>query len=176
MKNNKKSEILISQKKRSWYELVLAAVFYGVFIYLLGILIYVVYLGISVVTFIKLLTSLVSVGGFCFGYGLIFSATKDIIINVTDSIIITRYVVGPFSYDVKSKVTEFEYVSFFQDKWDEYATNLWYVKNRHYKMCSFETKESAYQFCLDLSTKLNIDILDATEKGNFKWIEKDVLK
>lgn len=176
MKNNNKFEILISQKKRSWYELVLAALFFGVLIYLLGIVVYLTYLGISLVLFIRLLSAFILVGGFCLGYGLIFSATKDIIINVTDSIIITRYVVGPFSYDVKSKVTEFEYISFFLDKWGEYATNLWYVKNRHYKMCSFETKESAYHFCLDLSTKLNIDILDATEKGNFKWIEKDELK
>ncbi|MBP4138036.1 hypothetical protein [Flavobacterium geliluteum] len=176
MENNKKQEVSILEKKRSWFELALAAVFYGVFIYLLGILIYVLYLGASFVLFIKLLTSVVSVGGFCLGYGLLFSATKDIIINVTDSIIITRYVVGPFSYDVNSKVTEFEYVSFFVDKWGEYATNLWYVKNRHYKMCSFETKQMAYQFCLDLSNKLDIDILDATEKGNFKWIEKDNFK
>lgn len=176
MKNSNKFEVLISQKKRSWYELVLAAIFFGVLIYLLGIVVYLTYLGISLVLFIRLLSAFVLVGGFCLGYGLIFSATKDIIIKVSDSIIITRYVVGPFSYDVKSKVTAFEYVSFFQDRWGEYATNLWYVKNRHYKMCSFETKESAYQFCLDLSTKLNIDILDATEKGNFKWIEKDKLK
>ena len=43
-------------------------------------------------------------------------------------------------------------------------------------MFSFESKEAAYQFCLNISNKLNIDILDATEKGNFKWIEKDNLK
>lgn len=176
MEKNDKLEISILAKKRSWYELVLAAIFYGIFIYLLGIVIYVIYLGISFILFIKLLTAFVSVGGFCFIYGLTFSATRDIIINVTDSIIITRYVVGAFSYDVKSNVTEFEYVSFFQDKWGEYGTNLWYVKNRHYKMCSFESKEAAYQFCLNISNKLDIEILDACEKGNFKWIEKDNLK
>ncbi|MDR7211206.1 hypothetical protein [Flavobacterium piscis] len=176
MKNSNKSEISILEKKRSWYELVLAAVFFSVFIYLFGIMIYVIYLGISLVPCIKLIASFISVGGFCFVYGLNFSATKDIIINVSECIIITRFVVGPFSYDVKSKVTEFEYVSFFQNKWGEYGTNLWYVKNRHYKMCDFKNKESAYQFCLNLSNKLNIDLLDATEKGNFKWIEKEDLQ
>ena len=101
MKNNDKFEISILAKKRSWYELALAAVFYGIFIYLLGIVIYVLYLGISFILFIKLMTAFVSVGGFCFIYGLTFSATRNIIINVTDSVIITGYGVGPFSYDVK---------------------------------------------------------------------------
>lgn len=42
-------------------------------------------------------------------------------------------------------------------------------------MYSFENKEAAYQFALDISNKLNIDLLDATEKGNFQWIEKQDL-
>lgn len=47
---------------------------------------------------------------------------------------------------------------------------------KHYKMYDFDNKEAAYQFALDISNKLNIDLLDATEKGNFVWIEKENLK
>lgn len=169
-------EVSIFEKKRSWYELVLASVFYSVFIYLLFLFIYSAFFVSSAELFIRALSFIISIGSFCVVYGLRFSATKNVLIDVDTNLIVSRYVVGPFSCDFKSKVAEFEYVSFFKNKYGSYGTNLWYVKNRHYKMYDFEDKEAAYQFALDISNKLNIDLLDATEKGNFIWIEKERMK
>jgi hypothetical protein len=42
-------------------------------------------------------------------------------------------------------------------------------------MYDFEKKELAMKFGEMLSTKLNIDLLDATEKGNFKWVDKSTI-
>lgn len=169
-------EVSIFEKKRSWYELALAAVLFSIFIYLLIYVIYSCCFDTSVVIITKRLRGLIIIGGFCIAYGLKFSMTKNMLIDLDTSIIVSRYVVGPFSYDVNSKVTEFEYVSFFKNKLDCYGTNLWYVKNKHYKMYDFDNKQAAYQFALDISNKLNIDLLDATEKGNFVWLEKENLK
>jgi hypothetical protein len=166
-------EVSIFEKKRSWYELVLAAVFYSVFIYLLVLLGYSAFVVPSIERFLRAFAFVISIGSYCIVYGLKFSATKNLLIDVDTHLIVSRYIIGPFSYDVKSKVTQFEYVSFFKDRFDYYGTNLWYVKNRHYKMYDFENKEAAYQFALAISNKLNIDLLDATEKGNFVWIEKE---
>ena len=167
-------EVSIHEKKRSWYELLLASVFYSAFIFMVILVIYYGWIEESSMIFIRASVTLLLLGTYCIVYGLKFSATKNVLIDKETNTIVTRYVVGPFSYDLKSKVTEFEYVSFFQDKLGEYGTNLWYVKNRHYKMYSFESKEAAYKFSLDVSNRLNIDLLDATEKGNFKWIEKKI--
>lgn len=175
MESKNEFEVSVFAGKRSWYELVLASVFLGVFVYLLLYTLYDVFIEASLGLFIRNFYLTIAIGGFCLIKGLIFSMTKNLFIDIDTNTIISRYVVGPFSYDVKSKVTEFEYVSFFKDKFDCYGTNLWYVKNRHYKMYSFEDKESAYKFALEIANKLNIDLLDATEKGNSKWIEKSSL-
>jgi len=169
-------EVAIFEKKRSWYELLLASVFYSAIIYMIYLSIYYGFIEPSTKIFIRAIITLLLCGTYCFVYGLKFSATKNLLIDLDTNLIVSRYVVGPFSYDVKSKVAEFEYVSFFKDKFDCYGTNLWYFKNRHYKMYDFDNKEAAYQFALDISNKLNIDLLDATEKGNFIWIEKENLK
>ena len=173
MKEKIEYEVAIFEKKRSWYELLLASVFYSAIIYMVTLIVYYGFIEVSTEICIRACVTLVFFGTYCFVYGLKFSATKNLLVDLDTNLIISIYIVGPFSYDVKSKVTEFEYVSFFQDKWGEYGTSLWYVKNRHYKMYSFENKDAACQFSLDISNKLNIDLLDATEKGNFKWLEKE---
>jgi len=169
-------EVSIFEGKRSWYELLLASVFYSALIYMIILSVYYGFIEPSTKIFIRAIVTLLLCGTYCFVYGLKFSATKNLLIDLDTNLIVSRYNVGPFSYDVKSKVTEFEYVSFFKDKFGCYGTNLWYVRNKHYKMYDFDNKEAAYQFALDISNKLNIDLLDATEKGNFVWVEKENLK
>jgi hypothetical protein len=159
MKEITEFEVSIFQGKRAWYELLLAAIFYSAFIYMVTLTIYYGFIEKSVQIFIRAFVTLLICGTYSIAYGLRFSATKNLLIDV----------------DTNSKVTEFEYVSFYEDRYGCFGTNLWYVKNKHYKMYSFENKEAAYQFALDISNKLNIDLLDATEKGNFQWIEKQNL-
>lgn len=173
MNNKEESIVSVFEAKRSWYELVIAAVFFSVTIAVVIFVIFINYNIHSLLTFITSMRILALIGVMSFVAGLKFSQVRNLQIDFHKNLIITRYVVGPFSYKTESKVTEFEYVSFFKVNNTCFGTNLWYVKNRHFEMYEFETKERAYQFSLDLSTKLKIDLLDATEKGNFKWIEKE---
>lgn len=165
-------EVCVFVGKKSWYELLLASVFYSIVIYLLYILLYTTYYDLSLIGFLKRLAPIIGLGGFCFIKGLEFSATKNILIDVDTNTIVTRYLIGSFNYDLKTKAARFEYVSFFKNKDDSFGTNLWYVKNRHFNMYSFENKEAAYEFAFTIAEKLNIDLLDATEKGNSKWLER----
>ena len=168
-------EVCIFEGKRKWYELMLAAFFYGIAIYLLFSAFYYAFVDASLSMFIQSFYLTLAFGLSGIAYGLRYSVTKNILIDTDTSTIISRYCVGPFSYDVKTKANEFEYVSFFKDKNEIFGTNLWYKTNRHYKMYSFEEKESAFNFALTIANKLNVDLLDATEKGNSKWIDKPTL-
>lgn len=172
MEKIKDFEICVFEGKRSWYELLLASVFYSIFIYLLILLFYNTYFDLSLIGFLKRLASTIAIGGFCFGKGLQFSATNNMLIDLDTNTIVSRYIVGPFTYDSNTKVAEFEYVSFFKNKDDSFGTNLWYKVNRHFKMYSFENEEAARKISIEIANKLNIDLLDATEKGNPKWIDK----
>jgi hypothetical protein len=107
--------------------------------------------------------------------GIAFSITKTVLIDIDKDKLISRYTVGPFSRDVLTVVPELEYVAVFLNSKDQYEVNLWYTGNKHYKMYFFEEKESAFTFATAISNKLNIDLLDATEKGNNKWVEKETI-
>jgi hypothetical protein len=168
-------EVTIFEGKRSWYELVLAAVFFGVFVYLLLQTLYAPFVIHSLKYFLMNLRLTVGIGLYCLAMGLRFSTTKNTLIDIDTNRIVTRYVVGLFSYGITSKVNNFDYISFFKDRNDCFSTNLWCVGNRHYKMYTFETKEAAFEFSLDVAKKLKIDLLDSTERGNHKWIEKEKL-
>jgi hypothetical protein len=165
-------DVAIYEGQRAWYERVLATFFFGVSVCLCLSLLYFTFIAPSYRGFILSLYETVGIGLYSFGMGLRFATTKDMLIDVDTNKIMTRYAVGVFSHEVISKVNKFEYISFYKDKDDTFNTNLWCEGNRHYKMYSFETKESAYNFSLNLSNKLKIDLLDATEKGNRIWIEK----
>lgn len=165
-------EVCIYEGKRKWYELVLAAVFFGISVYLLLSVLYYAFFDTSISMVIQSVYLTLGFGLYSFVNGLGFSVTKNLLIDTDTNTIVSRYMVGPFSHDVKTMANEFEYVSFFRYKNDYYGTHLWYKVNKHYKMYSFEDKFAAYQFSLEISNKLNIDLLDATEKGNSKWIDK----
>ena len=86
--------------------------------------------------------------------------------------LISRYQLGPFSKDILSEIPELEYVAVFLNSKEEFEVNLWYQGNKHYQMYQFEEKDQAMNLAKITSTKLNIDLLDATVKGDFKWVDK----
>jgi hypothetical protein len=51
--------------------------------------------------------------------------------------------------------------------------NLWYKKNKHLNITKFDDIEEALECGKTFSDKLKLDLLDATEKGNSQWIEKE---
>lgn len=168
---NFKNEILISPGERKWYEILLASIFYTVFVYLLFITIYNL---ISKNDFDLLITNfynLILLSGFLLSMGLNFSMVKDIFINVKEQYLISRFRVGSFKYDVKSNLPNLEYVSIYKNAKDEFEANLWYGKNNHYQMYTFESFDEALGFGKIIAQKLDLNILDASEKGNFKWLD-----
>lgn len=170
---NLNNEILISPGERKWYEILLASIFYTVFVYLFFINIYNFISKNDVGLLVSSIYHIILASGFLISMGLNFSMVKDIFINVKDQYLISSYRVGRFKYDVKSKLPDLQYVSIFKNAKNEFETNLWYGKNNHYNMYNFENFDEALQFGNIIANKFNLDILDATQKGNFKWIEKE---
>ena len=168
----KEYELIVSQGNRPLWMRILAALFFTCmlyFIYELCLVIY--YRGFSQIP-PKALSGFVELITYSLSGGIAFCITKTVLIDTDKDLLISRFCVGPFSRDVKSKVPELEYVAVFFDSKENYEVNLWYVGNKHYRMYDFDEKEPAMKFADMVSEKLNIDFLDATEKGNSKWIDK----
>jgi hypothetical protein len=174
MEQENKYEI-ISEGKRAWYEIALASVFFSVLVYLIVMTFYQAYVNPDYALFLGNFCNTLSASGFLIVMGIKFSSVKDIFIDTDTNELVSRYRIGLFSYKVSSKIKEFEYVSVFKDADEYYRTLLWYTGNKHYKMYFFEEEKPAFDFALMVSNKLNIDLLDATEKGNSIWVDKTKL-
>jgi hypothetical protein len=110
--------------------------------------------------------------GFCIAGGIYFSLMKIVLIDTDKDKLISRFFIGPFSKDVITSVPQLEYVAVFKNQKDIYEVNLWYKGNKHYMMYAFDEKKAAFKFAEMVIEKLSLDLLDATERGNSKWIEK----
>jgi len=186
-------ELIISPGKIPvWRRIIASALLTLVLYYLYLASTFFYYLGFTEKAFyglagvIKLITfPLVSIVSLCL--------TKTILIDIDKNKLISRfqlgpfskdvlseipeleYVVGPFSKDVLSEIPELEYVAVFLNSKDVFEVNLWYKNNRHYQMYQFDEKAQAFNLAKLTSTKLNIELLDATVKGDFQWIDKTKL-
>ena len=164
-------ELIVAQGKVPSWRLLMSVVFFSAMIWLLAQEIRMFYyVGFNEKTFTIFSKSLGSLG-YCLTGGVVFAISKTILIDVDQDLLISRYNVGMISKDVKSAVPKLEYVAVFLDEKEEYQVNLWYVGNRHYNMYSFDEKEAAFKLANHVASKLNLDLLDATERGNNKWIE-----
>lgn len=168
-------ELLVSQGNRKWYEIALGSIFYAIIIFCILKMIYYIIIypefNFALILFFATLKTTV----FLLPFGLGFTTVKSILINIKTNKLVTIYSVGLFNYKYNSEIPDLDYVSVFKNQKEEFEVNLWYSKNKHYKMYIYETIEEAFLFGKTISNRLNIDLLDATEKGNSKWIDKAIL-
>ena len=173
MKYNQ-NEIVVSEGKRPFWQTIMAALLYtlsvGLLLYFISFLFVVDYNNTKqlngVVSFLKLSV-------FAFVGALQFSVVKTLYINLQKEKLKTEFAVGIFKYSYFSNIPVLEYVSVFKNPNKEvFEVNLWYKGNKHFNVSNFDEFEPDFQFGLHFSNRLNIDLLDATEKGNSKWIEK----
>src|SRR5690606_26664842 len=150
-KSNAAFEVMVSEGKRAWYELFLAAVFLAVFFYLLLSSLYFLVFDTALVSFLENLYLSMSIGLYALAHALKLATTKNILIDVDTDRLISRYMLGPFSYDVIKTTPDFEYVSVFKNEKEFFEANLWYKGNKHYKMYTFDEKQPAMNFAEDIA-------------------------
>lgn len=84
------------------------------------------------------------------------------------------YEIGMFMYKEKWQDLEgLEYISVFK-KNDLYEINMWYKKNKIVNLFATEKFSDAIENAYQIANKLQIDLLDASVKGNHRWINKNV--
>ncbi len=99
---------------------------------------------------------------------------KSVAFDFKNDNIILTYFIGPVSHKKTAKIPELEYVAVFKNGRNLYEVNLWYKGNRHYKLDTFQTSDNAFDFASSISKKLNLDLLDSTERGNSNWINATI--
>lgn len=166
-------ELVVSSGNRSLVKTVLAAGMFTAVLYLLYEMVSLCWHTEFILANPKLPASYLQLIGIFLSGGVYFSLTKTVLIDVDQNLLISKFAIGPFTKNVTTQVPQLEYVSVFRNSKDVYEVNLWYYRNKHYKMGVFDDKKSAFRFADMVSDKLKLDILDATESGRSKWIEKE---
>ena len=169
-------EIVVSEGQRPLWQRVIAALLYTVMFFTLLFYFYLLHnSGLEDLKKVRNITGLLQISFYCFIGGLNFSIVKTLFINLEKEKLKTEYRVGIFSIKYFSEFPKLEYVSVFKHYYEKndntiFEINLWYKGNKHFNVSNFEEFQPAMDFGLMFSNKLNLDLLDATEKGNSKWI------
>ena len=69
-----------------------------------------------------------------------------------------------------------QYISVFKKNNDTYELNLWDDSNSVSNVVTLCDYKDAFKKAFFIAEELDIDVLDATDKGNFKLIDKGAFK
>lgn len=172
-----KSEIIISESNRPIWQIPVAAFLFTTAVGLAIMLIYKTQINNEQVTSI--------IGGFepvilLTVIGISFCSRKRIYIDIKKSRFKPTVEVGSIKVGKWKTIINYEYVSVFLQPQGGgsyiYEVNLWYDKNKHFKLYEEYDYKEAFIMSYELSEELNIDLLDATVPNDFKWIDKDEWK
>lgn len=108
------------------------------------------------------------------GFG--FCSQKRVHIHIKNSRFRPTIEVGNFKFGTWKTIHNYEYVSVFQQLLTSglttFQVNLWYDNNKHFELYERDSFKDAFIVGYQLSEELNIDLLDATSPGDFKWVDK----
>src|SRR5690606_14653567 len=103
-------------------------------------------------------------------------ASHSIYINFNTLKIKHEYELGIFKLREKwQDLKELEYISVYKVN-NYHRINLWYKRNQIVNLIMIEDYSDAIKKAFMISDKLKIDLLDASVKGNHKWIDKEIYK
>lgn len=113
-------------------------------------------------------------------FGVGFSSKKTIYVNLKKMLFKPTLEVGPLKFGRWTQIVSPEYISvFLNHKTDGlivYEVNLWYNTNKHLELYERPDIIEALKIGFELSEELDIDLYDATDPHNSRWIDKKATK
>lgn len=168
--------IIVGGGKLPFWKIILSAVIYTIIAYYLFVWIQITISSKSFAVSMTALTSVIYIIGLLLPLVLSLSVVTTKYIDVFNAKLTKEYRIGPFKKRIFKDIPELEYVSVFkEDKNSDFEINIWYKHKGHkrFNIGVFEKKQEAMEYAEVVAKTLKIDFLDATERGNSKWIELD---
>ena len=170
----KKGNVMISEGVKPLWQRVIAALLYTLMFYL----IITVYIKTPFLfsAYYSLLLPLLLPLLFIFSFAFPLSAVKNYHFNFDAKKFKVEYAIGYLKYGKWKDLPKLEYISVFQKSESYYELNLWYYRNKHYNVFMYSEFDEAFLDAFQISEKLQIDLLDASVKNNYRWIDKDAYR
>jgi len=167
----KEFELIVQPGKRPLWKTILSALSFLIMLYYLyktSELFY--YFGYSEYS-LKIFPRFIKCAAYFFVAGFTMAVMKSVLIDLDKDKLVSRFYIGLLSWDKLSTIPQLKYVCVFKDSNECFQVNLWYLGNKHYKMYQFDKKAAAFELAKRTAITLKIDLLDSTERGDFKWID-----
>lgn len=83
-----------------------------------------------------------------------------------------EFTIGVFRYGRWRALPKINYVSLFAINEGTFQVNIWNDKNKHWDLYEEFNIKDAFVIAFELSELLNVRLLDATVRNNFRWVDK----
>ncbi|MCB0452819.1 MAG: hypothetical protein KDC94_07985 [Aequorivita sp.] len=165
-----KNDVYISQGNRPLWQLVIAALcFTGMLVFL-----YLFFISFDFNGGEKQMKEtffLLEVAIYFFGGGITFSIVRDYHFNFNEKKYKILFCVGPVKIGSWQKFKNLEYISVYKNKKNIFEINLWHDRNRHFNLAIQNKATAALIIGKELAKKLEIELYDATDPHNPKWVD-----
>jgi hypothetical protein len=170
-----KESVIISEGERPIWQILIAALFFTFSIFLIFYFFYTFKSSIENGA-TKRPAAFIEASIYCFFFGVGFSSNNTKFFNLEYKKYKNQYSVEPIKVGRWKELPLLEYVSVFKNGRDIFEINLWYNRNKHFNIYNYHDPEEALEMGYYIAKQLNIKLLDATEKGNFKYLDMVKLK
>lgn len=179
--NKATANIIISEGKRPFWQICFAAFFFAATVVLVIMSVLSMFSSniVPALNFIYSLDFAIST----FALGLRSSVVINICFDLKHSKYKKEFAVGPIKVGKWRYLPNIDYISVFKQSLRRdgegepviyiYNVNVWYDTSKHFTIYSNEEPEPAFEMARYMALKLHIDVLDATEPNDFKWIDME---
>ncbi|MDX1463345.1 MAG: hypothetical protein R3359_09825 [Marinirhabdus sp.] len=105
------------------------------------------------------------------GVGVKFSMINDYLFDLENNQFRVIHNIGLIRWGKWRNLKSIDYISVFQKKEGLYLVNLWYNTNKHITITGSHKLDAAMEMGGTISKQLHIDLLDASDPHNTKWVE-----
>lgn len=170
--------VIISEGERPLWQIIIAAIFFTLSVFFLS---YIFKNGIKSEVGLANSVRSIFLSLITFLMGLRFSTKNTMFFDLDNKRFKDQYSVGPFKRGKWKLLPKLEYVSVFKNGREIFEINIWHRKNKkytnkHFNIYNYHDQEDALESGYYIANQLNIKLLDATEKGNFKYLNMTKLK
>ncbi|WP_274474820.1 hypothetical protein [Mangrovimonas aestuarii] len=114
------------------------------------------------------------------GLGAFFGHTRCVFIDLKEHKFRETIAIGPLKFGTWKTINNPEYISVFRQPLVTgehiFEVNLWYDRNKHWQLYEKPYSSEAFEIGYEISEQLKIDLLDATDPHNRKWVDKESFK
>lgn len=158
----------VSNGKRPFWQTIIAAMFFTVAVYFLYLFFSQAFLMSS--DNVKSFGAFLEAAAVSFTTGLGFSIVVDYQFDFDELRYKKLFCIGPIRVGRWNFFQALNYISVYRNTRDEFEINLWYNTNKHFMISTFQEMKPALNNGQVLANKLKLDLLDATNPRDTKWL------